>query len=70
MMRNVTIILGENLRERASMIICWTPGAAVIGGTGHGLRVAASFDVPVFNLASEADQQACSLFVERLNGRE
>jgi hypothetical protein len=56
MVRNVTIVLGLNLLSPAKMIICWTPRAQITGGTGHAMRVAHGFDIPVFNIASPEDQ--------------
>lgn len=66
MVRNVTIILGEDLLplERAKMVICWTPGAQGGGGTGHALRVATTFGIPRFDLAYEPDWKALDAFVD------
>ncbi len=66
MMRNVTIILGEDLESYAKMIICWTPNGALQGGTAQGMRVAYGFDIPVFNLALEEDAPRLNAFVEEL----
>lgn len=64
MMRNVTIILGEHLTQRADMVCCWTPNGAAGGGTGHGIRVAKGFNIPVFDLARTEDRLKMSIFVD------
>jgi len=56
MCRNVNIILGCDLTAPVSMVICWTPNGALTGGTAQGMRVAQSFDIPVFNIAVESDR--------------
>jgi hypothetical protein len=56
MVRNTTIVLGVDLLSPVKMIICWTPKAQIIGGTGHALRIAHAFEIPVFNIASPEDQ--------------
>jgi hypothetical protein len=55
MCRNVTIILGLDLKTPAKMVICWTPNGKLKGGTAQGIRVAEAFGIPVFNLALEAE---------------
>jgi hypothetical protein len=50
MARNVLIVLGEYLDTPADFVICWTPGGNVVGGTGHALRVAKEFSIPILNL--------------------
>jgi hypothetical protein len=57
MMRNVSIILGANLDRFVDMVICWTPGGKAGGGTGHGIRVAKGYEIPVFDIANPVDQQ-------------
>jgi hypothetical protein len=58
--RNSLILFGVNgpddpePRNRVSHIICWTPNAAITGGTGQALRLAAHFSSPVRNLADPA----------------
>ena len=50
--RNVMILLGRDLKTPVDFVMCWTPGARVTGGTGHGLRVAKHFGIQVFNMAN------------------
>lgn len=48
--RNSAILLGENLDDPVDFVVCWTPGGRVTGGTGHGLRIAETYRIPVYNL--------------------
>lgn len=56
--RNSAIMLGDALDTPASLVVCWTPGGAVTGGTGQALRIAAHHAIPVFNLAFVEHQTA------------
>jgi hypothetical protein len=56
MLRNTSIVLGADLLSPVKMVICWTPGAQLKGGTAHAMRIASTFQIPVFNLASQEDQ--------------
>ena len=51
MARNSHQILGPNLDDPVKMLVCWTPGGEVVGGTGQAIRLAQKFGVPVINLA-------------------
>jgi hypothetical protein len=62
MIRNVTIILGVNLESPVQMVVCWTPGGKIQGGTAQGIRVAQSYDIPVFNVAIPEHQAALCNF--------
>ena len=52
MARNVYILLGPFLDDYVECVICWTPGGAITGGTGHTLRIAENYNIPVYNLGS------------------
>lgn len=54
--RNSPIVLGMNLDTPADFVVCWTPGGQVTGGTGQALRIAAAYNIPVFNLAIDGDE--------------
>lgn len=51
-MRNGLILLGWEYDEPCKFVICWTPNAQVIGGTGQTIRLANKYGIPVFNLAN------------------
>nr|CAI3971164.1 DprA-like DNA recombination-mediator protein [Ochrobactrum phage ORM_20] len=61
--RNSPIILGEDLDERVDFILCWTEGGKIKGGTGQGLRIAASLKIPVFNMASVSWEEDLEFFL-------
>jgi len=59
MARNVFQVLGPDLASPATMLVCWAKGSVrnaqgdildVNGGTGQAVRVAAHFNVPIYNL--------------------
>lgn len=64
--RNVHQILGPDVTNPtlSKFVICWTPDGAGSGGTGQALRIARDYDVPIFDLAIEADlDRVTSIFV-------
>lgn len=48
--RNLQIVMGDALNTLVDMIICWTESGKVKGGTGHAMRVAKHYGIPIFNL--------------------
>jgi len=48
--RNICQILGLNADSPCKMVICWTPGGNIQGGTATAIRLAMSHNIPVFNL--------------------
>lgn len=48
--RNVHQVLGKDLESPTECVICWTPDGRFTGGTGQALRIAADYDVPIYNL--------------------
>ncbi len=65
MARNVMQVLGRDCLSPASFVICWAPDSVldeagrvvdVAGGTGQAVRIAATYRVPVFNLAHPPHQ--------------
>lgn len=55
MMRNVYQILGEDLNTPSMFVVCYN--SKENSGTAMALRVAKSYDVPIYNLALEQDRQ-------------
>lgn len=53
MARNAHQILGQDLKTKANLVICWTPKGQIIGGTGQALRMAEAFNIPVMNLFNQ-----------------
>lgn len=62
--RNVAQVLGVTGKDPADCIICWTPGGRVSGGTGQALRIAETYNVPVYNMAVMSTPE---IIVEVLN---
>jgi len=55
--RNTHQILGPEpaaLPTPVEFVLCWTPNAQPIGGTGQALRIAMEKDIPIWNLADES----------------
>lgn len=48
--RNALIILGMKLKTPSDFCICWTPNGKVTGGTGLGLRICETYNIPIINL--------------------
>jgi len=48
--RNSQIILGGNLDKPVEFVVCYTPEAREIGGTGQAIRVAKGHNIRVHNL--------------------
>lgn len=45
------MLLGRNLNTPSDMVICWTPGAKIVGISSHVICLAIFKHIPVFNLA-------------------
>lgn len=61
--RNVCQILGANCDAPVDCVICWTPEAKSGGGTGQAIRIANTYGIPVFDLASDVQRNALMEFV-------
>ena len=57
--RNVAIMSGPTTRTPVAAVVCWTPGGAISGGTGMGIRIAHQLSIPVLNLATITPRDAC-----------
>jgi len=61
--RNMHQILGENLDSPVEFVICWTYEGIMQGGTAHGMRLAKSRAIPVYNLGKEKDEDSLRHFL-------
>lgn len=52
--RNCHQVLGDTLTKPARMVVCWTPNAAITGGTGQALRIAQHHGIEICNMADPA----------------
>lgn len=50
--RNAMQILGPNLDRPANLVVAWTPGGAMKGGTSQAIRMAQDYGIPVRNLGN------------------
>lgn len=57
--RNVHQILGPDVTQPilSRFVICWTYRGHGGGGTGQALRIARHYNVPIFDLANQADYE-------------
>jgi hypothetical protein len=53
--RNAHQVLGLDLKTPSDFVVCWTPGAKIVGGTATAIRIAQRHGIPVFNLAEDDD---------------
>lgn len=60
MMRNYYQVCGE---PNSSFVICWTLSGEAEKGTGQALRIAAHYEIPIFNLAREKDLKRIVNFI-------
>lgn len=68
MLRNVRQLVGLNVTDGFSgFVVCWTPGGAVIGGTGQTLRMAQALNIPVINLGTADDNAGLEDLINQVN---
>jgi hypothetical protein len=80
--RNCFQVLGPNLNEPSEFLVCWTPCGAEsakecvyskdgisTGGTATAIRVADSFNVPIFNLGKLGSKERFINFMKSYNER-
>jgi len=48
--RNIFQVLGEDLETPSDVVICWTEGGIVEGGTGLAINVAMANGIPIVNV--------------------
>lgn len=52
-MRNTFQVLGVNHTSPAKLLICWTPGGEMVGGTRTAILCAMLNEIPVYNLGDQ-----------------
>ena len=72
MARNTYQITGWNhtAEELVDLVLCWTPGAKLSGGTAQAMRIAADLNVPVVNLADIVNLRQYQHFVSQVMGEQ
>jgi len=53
--RNSHQVLGLDLNTPSDFVICWTKNGKDQGGTFQTIRIARSYDIPIFNAGSFSD---------------
>jgi len=74
MARNALQVLGLDLRAPVKMILCSTPDAVFhgdqttnkTGGTGQAIRIASSYNIPIFNTMFSEHRERLSNFIETM----
>ena len=64
MARNAMQVLGQTMNQPAKMVVAYTPGGQVIGGTGQALRMAQAYQIPIRNLGDPATLQSVQRFLQ------
>jgi hypothetical protein len=67
--RNVYQVLGYDLESPSDFVICYAPqiGDNVQGGTGQAVRIAKTFNIPVYNMFLEKHRKEVFAMLSRLN---
>ena len=67
--RDMMQVLGTNGDEPVEFVLCYTPtteySCSLSGGTGYAIRCALAYDIPVYNLFIQEDEE--KFIKERLN---
>jgi hypothetical protein len=64
--RNTQQILGRNLDNPCDFVVCWTKDGKLMGGTSTSIRLAMSYNIPVFNLGAPEGLQDFRTFCKKL----
>lgn len=48
--RNVYQVLGLSMATPSSILVCWTPGGGLVGGTAMAIRIAMANNITIINL--------------------
>ncbi len=67
MIRNGFQLFGQDFITPSSFVVCWTPDGTANGGTGQAIRIAAVYDIPVFNLFHMDALTAAYQYLENLS---
>jgi hypothetical protein len=55
--RNIHQVLGADLNTPSELLICWTDGGGVTGGTATAIKIAKQRNISVWNLFDEKDRK-------------
>ena len=54
--RNVYQVLGTDLQTPSDLVVCWTPEAAITGGTGLAIQIAQENGIEVINFGQYTEK--------------
>ena len=63
--RNMMIVMGEDVDDPVSFLVCWTPEGNMIGGTRYAIKLAEMLSIPVFNYGNMNDIEIRTAIRER-----
>jgi len=55
--RNMKQVLGYDGMTPSRFVVCWTYAGSDGGGTGYAMRCASAYDIPVYNLRIEQEDE-------------
>lgn len=62
--RNAFQVLGSDLKTPSRVVICWTEGGLLTGGTSQAIRIAKANRIPVINLGSFIGLEQLERFIK------
>lgn len=67
--RNSCQIFGRHMEESDAVdfVVCWNPGGLKSGGTSQAMRIAHSYNIPIFNLAEEFGLAKFNIFMRKFD---
>ena len=57
--RNTLQILGKRLNDKVDYVVCYTSDGKASGGTGQAMRMAESYEIPIYNLFYKESYAFC-----------
>ena len=66
MSRNAYQVLGRDLNDPVDFVLCWTADGKASGGTGHAIRIANEYKIPVFNLKNGFEDFSSFMVMSKL----
>lgn len=64
--RNTQQVLGENLDDLTTFVICWTKDGKATGGTATAIKLARECKTPVFNLFNKDEEKELMEFLDKV----
>lgn len=68
MNRNAHQILGFSLKTPSNLVVCYTEGGIIKGGTSQAIRIAQDYNIPIVNIGSKSSYEEVLNEVKSLLG--